>query len=77
MTARDAAAASAISALLGMDLQAGSRFALDADRLSAMRAASAAGTSRAACADCQWQALCDSVAAGGFRGTRLSASRTP
>lgn len=75
VTARDAAAASAVAALLGIDLQAGSRLALDAGRLSAMRAAFAAGTSRAACADCQWQALCDSVAAGGFRGARLSASR--
>lgn len=75
VTARDAAAASAVSALLRIQLEAGSRLALDADRLSAMRAAFAAGTSRAACADCQWQALCDNVAAGGFRGARLSASR--
>jgi len=75
VTARDAAAATAVAALLGNDLQAGSRVALDADRLSAMRAAFAAGTSRAACADCQWQALCDSVAASGFKGARLSASR--
>lgn len=75
VTTRDAAAAAAVSALLGIDLGTGSRFSLHDDRVSAMRAAFAAGTSRAACADCQWQALCDTVAGSGFRGARLRTGR--
>ncbi|SHE72227.1 hypothetical protein SAMN02745157_0790 [Kaistia soli DSM 19436] len=68
---RDAAAAAAVSALIGQKLDTGARLALDADMLAAMRDAFAAGTTRIGCGGCQWTDICDSVSAAGFLGTRL------
>ncbi len=68
---RDAAAEAAVSALLGQSLAAGSRFALDAALLAAMRTAFAAGTTRQGCGGCEWSGLCDGIAGTGFQGTRL------
>ncbi|MFI5409667.1 DUF1284 domain-containing protein [Kaistia sp. UC242_56] len=69
---RDAEAAAAVSALLETPVSDGFRLSLDAMTLTRFQAAFAAGTTRTACGGCEWSALCDSVAAGGFRGTRLS-----
>lgn len=47
---------------------------LDAAALERLRAAFAAGTIRAACRGCEWNALCTDIAAGGFSGSALLAN---
>lgn len=69
---RDAEAAASVSELTGRPIAPGHRFALDAGMLVRFRAAFAAGTTRTACGGCEWSGLCDSVASGGFQGTRLA-----
>ena len=69
---RDRLAAAEVSKLLHTPLVAGRHIALTPDRLRLMRAAFAGGRIRAACTACSWQTLCDDLAAGGFRETRLS-----
>jgi hypothetical protein len=71
VTERDERAAEAVAALLGSTAGPGARFMLEGPMLDRMRAAFHAGTSRAACQDCQWAGLCGEVAEGGFRGVRL------
>lgn len=73
VTERDAAATSAVSALLGLDLWPGTVFSLDAALLTTMREAFAAGTTRTGCGGCQWIELCDGIAGSGFGGVRLNA----
>jgi hypothetical protein len=68
---RDAEAAASISALLETPVSTGFRLSLNAAMLARLRAAFAAGTTRTACAGCEWSSLCDAVAANGFPGTRL------
>ncbi len=68
---RDRFAAGAISQLLGLEIQTGLHLRLDAERLTALRTAFAAGTIRRACKECQWKPLCDGIAQQGFAGTRL------
>jgi hypothetical protein len=46
-------------------------FILNAETVTRLRKAFAAGTSRAACSDCQWKATCDAIAAGGFEDVLL------
>ncbi len=69
---RDTQAARALSDLLGQPLPVGSVMTLTADAARRLRAAFAAGTVRAACADCQWHDLCSAVAKDGFSGARLA-----
>ena len=68
---RDAAAASAVALVIGQPLAVGSTFALDAELLSSMRAAFAAGTSRQGCGGCEWTLICDAIAGSAFEGARL------
>lgn len=68
---RDAEAAASVAALLDAPVKPGFRLSLDAMTLARFRAAFAAGTTRTACGGCEWSGLCDSVAGGGFQGTRL------
>lgn len=69
--ARDASALEALLPFVAEVLAPGARLDLSAAQLAEMRAAFAAGTIRAACADCRWASLCDDIAAGGFRRVRL------
>ncbi len=72
VTARDAKALQAVSALLGQSLAPGSHIRLDAPMLATMRGAFATGQTREACRDCEWFALCSSVAEGGYAGVRVA-----
>ncbi|MDX8452086.1 DUF1284 domain-containing protein [Mesorhizobium sp. VK9D] len=69
--ARDEVAACDVADLLGRPLLAGARLELDASTVARMREAFSSGLTRKACPGCEWFELCGSVAAGGFRGTRL------
>ncbi|SOC14299.1 hypothetical protein SAMN05877809_107126 [Rhodobacter sp. JA431] len=71
VTARDAAAARDVGALLGIEIMPGATLHLTAERITALRAAFASDTIRAACRDCQWDSLCRDVAAAGFANTPL------
>ncbi|RFB78406.1 DUF1284 domain-containing protein [Methylovirgula sp. 4M-Z18] len=71
VVARDARALQALGGLLGRDLDVGDRLALDAALLSDLRSAFASGSTRAACAGCEWSSLCDAIAASGFTETKL------
>lgn len=70
-TRRDTQAARDLVPLIGVALSAGTRFRLDGRRLVRLREAFAAGTIRAACAGCQWHALCSAVARRQYAGTRI------
>jgi hypothetical protein len=59
----------ATHALAALGIGDGSAF--DAASLARARAAFAAGTIRAACANCPWTHLCDAVAADDFARSRL------
>ncbi|MDQ0474847.1 DUF1284 domain-containing protein [Labrys wisconsinensis] len=74
VTRRDALALAASAEILRRPLAPGEVLSLDPALLDTLRAAFAAGTSRAACADCEWADLCTRLAAAGFAGTRLQAS---
>ncbi|WP_330217726.1 DUF1284 domain-containing protein [Allorhizobium undicola] len=65
---RDAAAAKAVSALIGRPVDAGMRFLPDAAMIARLRQAFAKGSIRAACRDCEWTSLCDAIAAKGYDG---------
>ena len=71
---RDRLAAEALRELLAMPLAVGDRLDPDPALIARMRAAFAAGTTRRACAGCEWTELCDTVAGRGFTGTRLAAA---
>ncbi|MGH6761784.1 MAG: DUF1284 domain-containing protein [Phyllobacterium sp.] len=68
---RDERAAQAVSKILARPLRPGDSFRPDAAMLARMRKAFLAGKSRAACKDCEWSALCTSIAVNGFDGARL------
>jgi len=70
--ARDRLATVALRQLLGMPLAVGDRLQPDAAMIGRMREAFAAGTTRRACAGCEWAELCDTVAGRGFTGVRLT-----
>jgi len=72
---RDRSAAASLTAQLGLQIGEGMSMRLDAGLLRQMREAFAAGSVRSACAGCQWTALCDGVAQGDFRDTRLACLR--
>jgi len=70
---RDRAAAASVAELLGLPAGDGARLTLNAERLAALRSAFQARTIRAACADCEWSALCDGIADSGYPDIRLTA----
>ncbi|PRD43941.1 DUF1284 domain-containing protein [Phyllobacterium phragmitis] len=72
VTERDARATEAISNLLARPLRPGSRIVLDANMLSTMRRAFAAGKTRQACRECEWSELCSEVADGGFAEAKIA-----
>lgn len=69
---RDAKAIATISELLARPLRPGSIIAPDAQMLSLMRKAFAAGQTRQACRECEWFELCSDVADGGFAGAKIT-----
>jgi hypothetical protein len=71
---RDEQAAESIARLLGHPIAPGAQFTLDRDLLFALRAGFADGTIRTACSGCQWKALCDEIAQGGFAASSLTFS---
>lgn len=68
---RDKLATRDLSDLLALPIGTGTSITLDAKTLATMRAAFAAGLTRAACARCQWSDLCDAVAGGDYAGAIL------
>ena len=70
---RDRLAALAASRLLGREVAPGISLTLSPAQIAQMRQAFRAGTSRAACADCEWSALCTRIAAADYPGARLEA----
>jgi hypothetical protein len=68
VTARDHKAARDLAEVLGQPVTAGAMVTLTEERLSGMRTAFAAGSTRKACSRCEWHELCTTVAAGGFAG---------
>ena len=74
---RDRAAARDLSPLLGLGVRTGTHLVLDDEVIGRLRAAFASGTTRSACAGCEWVDLCGSIAAQGFDGAVLDADRFP
>jgi uncharacterized protein len=72
---RDQRAAADLSALLRQPVKAGASLSVDTATLMTWRQAFAQGRTRAACASCEWQPLCSSIAAEGFASARLQAVR--
>lgn len=69
---RDRLAMEAVTDVLGRPLAIGDTFRIDADHLSSMRKAFAAGGVRRACTGCEWHDLCTSVSGAGYAGVRLA-----
>lgn len=67
---RDRLALMAVSARLGLDDLNG--LSLTRSTLAELRTAFRSGSTRAACAGCDWSNLCDSVAGQSFAGVRLT-----
>lgn len=67
VTARDSKAAHDLSALLGRSLTETSVL----PDLASLRAAFARGTTRTACAGCEWFDLCSGIAGDGYTASRL------
>ncbi|MAN77685.1 DUF1284 domain-containing protein [Pelagibacterium flavum] len=72
---RDRAAARDLSTLLGTPIDAGVSLSLESGRLKRMRAAFAERSIRGACAGCEWQEMCNAIAASGFVDVVLPTSR--
>ena len=68
---RDRRAARAVSRLLGRPVAPGCLLRLDGPVVRRLRRAFAARAIRSACLGCPWARLCSTVAATGFRGSRL------
>ena len=68
---RDCRAARAVSRLLGRPVAPGCLLRLDGPVVRRLRRAFAARAIRSACLGCPWARLCSTVAATGFRGSRL------
>ncbi|AMD61669.1 DUF1284 domain-containing protein [Agrobacterium pusense] len=74
---RDETARVSVSVLLGETLAAGQRLQATPDFLAKMRLAFAAGDIRQACRGCQWNRLCDRIAASGFAGVKIGEQPEP
>lgn len=70
---RDRLATEAVSEIMAQPVTPGSRLTLSASLIERMRKAFSAGTSRAACAACEWSALCTRIADADYPGARLEA----
>ena len=68
---RDAKAAASISTLLGRSVHPGVRLLLDPSVVERLREGFAGGTIRSACAGCEWQGLCSTVADAKFQEARF------
>ena len=68
---RDRLAARDIGRSTGISIDVGTTLILDTHRLTRMRAAFTAGTTRAACKGCEWVGLCSDVADRGYAATRI------
>ncbi len=71
---RDRLAAADVEELLARPIRIDARLDLDAAILARMRQAFSAGPVRKACGGCEWNELCSTVAAGGYRDTRVQRS---
>ena len=71
---RDWLAAADVEELLARPIRVGARLDLDAAILARMRQAFSAGLVRKACGGCEWNELCSTVAAGGYRDTQVQRS---
>ncbi|MEJ1172882.1 DUF1284 domain-containing protein [Agrobacterium sp. CMT1] len=74
---RDETARVSVSVLLGETLAAGQRLQATPEFLAKMRLAFAAGDIRQACRGCQWNRLCDRIAASGFAGVKIGEQPEP
>ncbi|WP_147109607.1 DUF1284 domain-containing protein [Tateyamaria sp. syn59] len=74
---RDQIALAEVASSLQRDLVAGDRLTLGAAQLANLRGSYAAEQVHGACGGCQWKPLCGSVAASGYRDTRLQARSSP
>ncbi|MBN8932427.1 MAG: DUF1284 domain-containing protein [Rhizobium pusense] len=74
---RNETARVSVSVLLGETLAAGQRLQATPDFLAKMRLAFAAGDIRQACRGCQWNRLCDRIAASGFAGVKIGEQPEP
>lgn len=70
---RDRLATEAVRELMAHPVTPGSRLMLSASLIERMRNAFSAGTSRAACAACEWSALCTRIADSNYPNARLEA----
>lgn len=68
---RDAKAAASISALLNRSVSPGVCLVLDPGIVERLREGFAGGTIRSACAGCEWQGLCSTIADARFQGARF------
>lgn len=68
---RDREAADAVARLMGSPLPPGTRITPTSALIKQLRANFATGEIRTACSGCEWSGLCDSVAEGGYLGTRF------
>ncbi|MFP5078072.1 DUF1284 domain-containing protein [Rhizobium sp. YIM 134829] len=71
VTERDTRAALDAGALLGVEIEAGTRLRITRERLAALRRAFRVGSLRRACTGCEWKALCTEVAEDGFADVRI------
>lgn len=74
VTERDVLAAHDLDRLLAMPIRAGISLSLEQDFLHRMRTAFAEGSTRQACAGCEWSELCSSIASDAFRGVTIPTS---
>ncbi|MBE7184636.1 MAG: DUF1284 domain-containing protein [Methylobacterium mesophilicum] len=72
VTERDRTSARDVGALLGLEIEVGTRFSLDPALVRRMRQAFASGETRGACTGCEWKSLCDGIAGAGFRDVRIA-----
>ena len=68
---RDAQAMVDIGKCLKLPVKPGGTFDLTRDNLATLRSKFADGSLRSACAGCEWQALCSTIARSKFRGCHL------
>ncbi|UGX86117.1 DUF1284 domain-containing protein [Phyllobacterium meliloti] len=68
---RDAKAAADVGRLLGKTIQAGDVLTLDGETVARFRGAFGQGTTRTACAGCEWFDLCSTISKADYADTRL------